>query len=196
MTLIKPTGNIEIKRKIRASKCEIRKVMAKDQRTFLNENHIQGYTNCSVCLGLYYKDELVYLMSFGIPRRNNITYITWDLRRAAGLKDAYIYGGASKLLKYFKENFDLGKGIITYQDPEQFDGHSYERIGFKYHHTVKDDYKYIIDGKEYNKQYGKKSNIYKRHPEWKDLGLTERQMMEMDGFERVYHKGLIAYIYK
>lgn len=189
-------------RKIRASKCEIRNVSAKEQREFLNKNHVQGYTSCSVCIGLYLEDGLVYLQSYGTVRRDNIHYATWDMKRMCGLKDAYIYGGASKLLKYFLENYDLGKGLVTYCDPECFDGHTYEKIGFTLHHICPDDYKYVKDGIEYNKQHGKKSNIWKRlkkeNPDiepfdvWKTKH-TEREMMEKLGYERVYHKGLIAY---
>lgn len=182
-------------KKYRASKCEIKEVSIKEQKEFLTVNHVQGYTPCSVCLGLYYNDKLVYLESFGAVRRKNISYATWDLKRMCGLKDGQIYGGASKLLKYFCENYDIGKGIVTYCDPEVFDGHTYNKIGFKYHHTNPRDYKYIKNNKEYNKQYGMKANILKRHPEWKTLNLTEKEMMEKDGFERVYHKGVISYTY-
>ena len=124
------------------------------------------------------------------------------MKRMCGLKDAYIYGGASKLLKYFLENYDLGKGLVTYCDPESFDGHTYEKIGFTLHHICADDYRYVKDGVEYNKQHGKKSNIWfrlkKENPNiepfdvWKTKH-TEREMMEKLGYERVMHKGLIAY---
>ena len=189
-------------RKIRASKCEIREVPTSEQRAFLNKNHVQGYTPCSLCLGLYLGNELVYLQSYGNVRRDNIHYATWDMKRMCGPKDAYVYGGASKLLKYFLNNYDLGKGLVTYCDPEVFDGHTYEKIGFTLHHICADDYKYIKDGIEYNKQHGKKSNIWarlkKENPDiepfdvWKTKH-TEREMMEKLGYERVMHKGLIAY---
>ena len=190
-------------RKIRASKCEIREVPTSEQREFLNKNHVQGYTPCSLCLGLYLGNELVYLQSYGNVIRDNIHYATWDMKRMCGPKDAYVYGGASKLLKYFLNNYDLGKGLVTYCDPEVFDGHTYEKIGFTIDHFCPDDYKYIKDGVEYNKQHGKKSNIWKRlkkeNPDiepfdvWKTKH-TEREMMEKLGYERVMHKGLIAYV--
>ena len=190
-------------RKIRASKCEIREVPTAEQRAFLNKNHVQGYTPCSLCLGLYLGNELVYLQSYGNVRRDNIHYATWDMKRMCGPKDAYVYGGASKLLKYFLNNYDLGKGLVTYCDPEVFDGHTYEKIGFTLHHICADDYRYIKDGVEYNKQYGKKSNIWarlkKENPDiepfdvWKTKH-TEREMMEKLGYERVMHKGLISYV--
>ena len=190
-------------RKIRASKCEIREVPTAEQRAFLNKNHVQGYTPCSLCLGLYLGNELVYLQSYGNVRRDNIHYATWDMKRMCGPKDAYVYGGASKLLKYFLNNYDLGKGLVTYCDPEVFDGHTYEKIGFTLHHICPDDYKYIKDGVEYSKQHGKKSNIWarlkKENPDiepfdvWKTKH-TEREMMEKLGYERVMHKGLIAYV--
>lgn len=190
-------------KKIRASKCDIREVPAAEQRAFLNKNHIQGYTPSSLCLGLYLGNELVYLQSYGKTRRSNIDYVDWDMKRMCGPKDAYVYGGASKLLKYFLNNYDLGKGLVTYCDPEVFDGHTYEKIGFTLDHICPDDYKYIKDGVEYSKQHGKKSNIWarlkKENPDiepfdvWKTKH-TEREMMEKLGYERVMHKGLIAYV--
>ena len=190
-------------RKIRASKCEIREVPTEEQKAFLNKNHVQGYTSCSLCLGLYLDNELVYLQSYGKTRRSNIDYVDWDMKRMCGPKDAYVYGGASKLLKYFLENYDTGKGLVTYCDPEVFDGHTYEKIGFTLDHVCPDDYKYIRDGVEYSKQHGKKSNIWarlkKENPDiepfdvWKTKH-TEREMMEKLGYERVMHKGLIAYV--
>lgn len=190
-------------KKIRASKCEIREVPTVEQKAFLNKNHIQGYTPCSLCLGLYLGNELVYLQSYGKTRRSNIDYVDWDMKRMCGPKDAYVYGGASKLLKYFLNNYDLGKGLVTYCDPEVFDGHTYEKIGFTLDHICPDDYKYIKDGVEYSKQHGKKSCIWarlkKENPDiepfdvWKTKH-TEREMMEKLGYERVMHKGLIAYV--
>ena len=190
-------------RKIRASKCTVGFPTTAEQKKFLNENHIQGYTPCNLCIGLYFDGKLVYLQSYGKTRRSNIDYVDWDMKRMCGPKDAYVYGGASKLLKYFLENYDLGKGLVTYCDPESFDGHTYEKIGFTLHHICADDYRYVKDGVEYNKQHGKKSNIWarlkKENPDiepfdvWKTKH-TEREMMEKLGYERVMHKGLIAYV--
>lgn len=59
-----------IDNKIYARKCEIREVPPKDCRIFLNGNHIQGYSNSKINYGLYYKNELVSLMTFDIPRIN------------------------------------------------------------------------------------------------------------------------------
>lgn len=185
--------------KIRASKCEIREVPASEQREFLNSNHIQGYVACSVCLGLYYNDRLVYLQSYGKTRRANITYADWDMKRMCGLKDSYIYGGASKLLKYFLQHYNIGNGLVTYCDPEEFTGGVYPKLGFKQHHICPDDYRYVKNGKVYSKQYGKKSEIYDRiKPDepfevWKTKH-TEREMMDKLGYTREWHKGLIAYI--
>lgn len=190
-------------KKIRASKCDIREVPAAEQRAFLNKNHVQGYTPSSLCLGLYLGNELVYLQSYGKTRRSNIDYVDWDMKRMCGPKDAYVYGGASKLLKYFLNNYDLGKGLVTYCDPEVFDGHTYEKIGFTLHHICADDYRYVKDGVEYSKQHGKKSNIWarlkKENPDIESFDVwktkhTEREMMEKLGYERVMHKGLIAYV--
>jgi hypothetical protein len=60
-----------IKEKIYARQCEIRVIEdSKLVRKFLDENHIQGYSQSSIKLGLFYQNELVSLMTFGYRHTN------------------------------------------------------------------------------------------------------------------------------
>ena len=58
---------------IYARKCEVRLVDKNEEKSFLNQYHLQGYQKSMTCLGLYYNNELVQLMSF-CKRRFNKNY--------------------------------------------------------------------------------------------------------------------------
>ena len=50
--------------KIYARKCLVKEVSSQEARKFLEYNHLQGYANSKVRLGLYYNEELISLMTF------------------------------------------------------------------------------------------------------------------------------------
>lgn len=59
------------KEKIYGRKCEIKEIQIKECNDFLNQYHIQN--SCKgqkVCLGLFYNDKIVSVMTFGKPRYN------------------------------------------------------------------------------------------------------------------------------
>lgn len=88
----------KIDNKIYARKCQIRKVNKKDIEKFLDENHLQGYSNSKLNYGLYYNNELVSLMTFGISRFNHNEY---ELIRFCNKLNTNVIGAASKLLNHF-----------------------------------------------------------------------------------------------
>ena len=92
----------------------------KEANDFLNLYHLQGgLMKQSICLGLYYNNELVELMTFGKPRYNkNYEY---ELLRLCSHKDYSITGGTQKLFKYFIDNYKPSS-IISYCDIAKFTG--------------------------------------------------------------------------
>lgn len=107
---LKALFNVE-QTKIYARKCLIKEISNTEKNDFLNQYHIQGADKSKVKLGLYFKDELIAVMTFGKPRFNkNYEY---ELIRYATSKQ--VIGGASKLLKYFERNYKP-ESIITYAD--------------------------------------------------------------------------------
>lgn len=118
------------KTKIYARKCQIKVINdLKVINKFLNNYHLQGTCkNQIICLGLYYNDELIQIMTFGKPRYNkNYEY---ELLRLCTKSDYLIIGGAKKLFKYFIENYNP-KSIISYCDNSKFSGDIYIKLGFK-----------------------------------------------------------------
>jgi hypothetical protein len=60
-----------IKDKIWARNCRISNVSPQEAKSFLNENHIQGFVGSSIRIGLFHNGELVSLMTFGERNTNS-----------------------------------------------------------------------------------------------------------------------------
>ena len=115
---------------IGARKCELQEVSEAQSAEFLRINHLQN--SCKgqeICLGLYYDDTLVEIMTFGKPRYN--TNYTWELLRLCTCRNYKIIGGASKLFKYAVKNYSLDN-IISYCDRSKFQGQVYKNIGMTF----------------------------------------------------------------
>lgn len=112
-----------------ARQCEVRGLETYAVNDFLNEYHLQGTCkNQTYNYGLYYKDELVELMTFGKPRYNrNYEY---ELLRLCTKFDYIVVGGAERLFKHFLKEQDPNS-IISYCDLSKFTGEVYTRLGFK-----------------------------------------------------------------
>ena len=89
--------------------------------------HLQGTCKGqSVCYGLFYKDELIQLITFGKPRYNK--KYEYELLRLCTSSDFRVVGGSEKLFKHF-ENVLQPMSIISYCDNSKFNGNVYKRLG-------------------------------------------------------------------
>lgn len=111
--------------RIFARKCQLRSVDKSKADSFCDEYHIQGSTNASIHLGLYYNDELVALMTFGKSRFDKS--IDYELIRYCS--SGTVVGGASKLLKEFEKQYKP-KSLLSYADMNWSNGNLYEKLGF------------------------------------------------------------------
>lgn len=178
------------KNKIYARKCDIKVVSSDDERLFLEENHLQGYTPSKIRFGLYYQNELVSLMTFGKPRFNK--NYSWELLRLCSKKYCIVVGGASKLLSYFESRYS--GSIISYADRRWSNGKVYYKLGFKFIENSKPNYWY------FKSSYLLESRIkYQKH-KLKDLltvfdnNLTEKENMMNNGYLYIYDCGNMTFI--
>lgn len=174
-----------LSKKIYARNTKIKEVKYKEALEFLKENHIQGgYIGIQKAYGLYYKDEIVALMTFDHKEgRKNMKATEWNLSRFCNKKGTAVIGGASKLLKNFKKQEQPTK-IISYADADWSKGNLYEVLGFKMIYKSRPDYKYIVEGKrEHKSKYKKPKGSLK----------TESQLMKEAGIYKVYDCGKIKY---
>lgn len=117
------------KKNIFARKCSMRPVSIEEEKTFLNEFHLQGYAKSSHCLGLYAENELVQLMSFTKSRFSK--KYEYELLRLCTKNGISVVGGSQRLFKHFISEVKP-KSIVSYCDFSKFSGNVYNRIGMTF----------------------------------------------------------------
>lgn len=163
-----------------------RQVSSSGANKFLEENHIQGASGGSWRGGLFHGEELVALML--MKRRSEGHY---ELTRFA--TSAIVRGGHSKLLKRFIEEAQP-KSIVTFADRCVSDGGLYESCGFKRDGELAPDYMYRVGTRREHKFNYRKAR-FKNDPNLKyEEGLTERQLAELNGLERIYDAGKVRWV--
>lgn len=124
--LLQPTESIY------ARNCDLNRLSKQLADSFLDKYHLQGKTRSfEHGYGLFYKGELVSVMTFGKPRYNK--HYEWELMRLCTIHGKSVIGGPSKLLKGFIDDIHP-HSIISYCDIAKFTGEVYERMGFHLHH--------------------------------------------------------------
>jgi hypothetical protein len=155
----------------------------------LNKYHIQGKDNSNIKLGAFYNNELISVMTFSlgsIAKGSKSIKGIYELSRFCSNYNYHIPGIASKLLTYFKQNYDW-KEIFSYADRRWSNGNLYKKIGFQLWSITKPNYFYI---KGLNRIH--RFNLRKRPDEPKDI--TEWVLRQNEGYYRVYDCGHLKFI--
>jgi len=179
--------------KLNARECIIKEITSLQAKPFIDENHIQISSNLSlVFFGLFYKSELISVMSLGRHNRN-ISENRIVLDRFCVKRGMLVRGGASKLfsraIMWAKERkYDE---IISFSDNRLSDGKVYETLGFYMEKEHKADYFYVDSscGKRFSKQSQMKSAS--KCPE----NLTELQWAHQRGLVRFWDKGKKRWVF-
>jgi len=165
-------------------------------REFLNKNHLQGFVGSSVKLGLFFDNELVSLMTFGKRRiamgRKSTNDGEFELLRFCNKLNTNIIGGASKLFKYFINNYNPTE-ITTYADRSHSNGKLYKILGFDFISKTRPNYYYVIGNKRHYRFNFRKDVLIK---EGFDPNKTEHQIMLDRKIYRIYDSGNLKLIYK
>jgi hypothetical protein len=182
--------------KIYARKCEIKEINNnKIVKEFLEKNHIQGFIGSKVKLGLYYENEIVSLMTLGNRRvamgKKTTNEGEYELLRFCNKLNTNIIGGASRLFKYFIDNYKPQE-ITTYADRSISQGRLYETLGFNFIEKTKPNYYYIIDGIKHHRFNFRKDKLVK---EGYDINKTEHEIMLERGICRIYDSGNLKFNY-
>lgn len=182
----------------------IKEVSDSDSKVFLNENHIQGYTTSKVRLGLYSDEGLECLMTFSRKRAtmghtSADTQDDWELTRFCNKKYSRCVGGASKLFKYFIDQYHPNT-IVSFSDRSNTSGNLYDVLGFEFVSYVEPGYIWVDPSTEmyYNRVKCQKHNLQKLfNDDTIDIeNNTESQIMEEHGFVKVYNSGLVKWMWK
>lgn len=196
------TNNID--NRIYARDTEIKIVPNKELRPFLDLNCFYGYRSANLNLGLYMKKdkgtakkgELVMVYTFGHPFYGKSR---WDIEviRVATKLNNQVIGGASKLLKYFINNYDeliIGgrkvpaNRIVYYVDACHNTGNSLKKLGFDF---IEHNGPGFINMWAVDCEYGKKGEVFMRKP------TIHKQIMEYMSEGKVFsvpNAGTIVYL--
>lgn len=176
---------------IYARNCKCKVISFEDASKFLSKNHLQGYCVSSINVGLQYSNELVSVMTFGKPRHTigNNKNADYELLRYCNKLGYRVVGGASKLLAYFKSNYDFDE-LISYSDRAHFSSSLYKRLGFKLENTSGPNYCWVNPNKEIriNRIKAQKQNITKLFDDV-EMSKSQSQIMIEHGFAKVYDSG-------
>ena len=178
-----------------ARKLTLREVRSSMAKIFLDSNHRQGYTSSSV--------DLISIMTFGktrktISKSNSDTSDTWELLRFCNKLNTSVVGGASKLFKFFIDNYSYDK-IVSYSDRAHTQGKIYDVLGFQKISVSEPGYCWVS---LYDDMYLSRASCQKRNlpklfnqPDLDIENKTEQQIMVEHGFVQVFDSGTIRWEY-
>lgn len=178
-----------IDKKLNARDCIVKIVDTQKLKEFLELNHLQGYVTSSINLGLYYKDELVEVMTFGKSRFNK--NYDWELLRNCTLINTIVRGGFSKLLSYFKKHYQ--GSIISYGN-RRWTNKLKNVYGNKLINISEPNYFYftIKNLRFISRQQCQKHKL-KDKLEIFDENLTETENMYNNGYRKIFDCGNLVY---
>lgn len=139
--------------KIYARNCEIKEITNKEAKSFNEKNHLQGHRNAQITYGLFYKNELVQLMSFSKHKKYE-----WEIIRGCPGSNNIVVGGVSKLFNHFIKEYNPNQ-VFSYCDYNKFDGKGYEALGMKFIGYTGPDMKWIIDWSVVNRKPNKHKEL-------------------------------------
>ncbi len=175
--------------RIHARKCLIKEIDFKTKNRFLIENHIQGSDVSFIKLGAFYNDKLVSVMTFSHPSiakgGNPQNKDVWELSRFVIKLNTKIPGIASKLLSFFKKNYQW-KNIFSYADRRWSDGNLYLKLGFVFLYNTQPNYWYVNGSKRIHR-----FNLRKRPDEPRNV--TESVLRANEGYNVIYDCGNIKF---
>lgn len=167
--------------KVGARQCIIREVDFKTARSFYEEYHIQGgEIKAGKNIALVKDNELMAMMSFKKNRDNH------ELVRYA--TSVTVMGGASKLLRYYIDNYSPHK-IISFADLRWSVGDMYLKLGFTKNGFVPPMQSYVEKYKiRHHKLKFKKHRLSDRNE-----NETEWQYLRRLGYDRIWDCGKIKF---
>lgn len=180
-------------KRIYARKCHVREIDVHTARLFVDSNHIQGYSNATYKIGLFYDDVLVSVMLVGKlrdmmgskPKEGH-----YEIYRVVSREDTEVVGGFSKMLKYFERTYNP-ECIITYGDLCYTLGNVYLKCGFTDEGLSSPCYSWQINGVRYHRSNFMKCKLEECR---KDPSLTEDQAMRSRHAYKIWDAGKIKFV--
>lgn len=184
--------------RIHGRKCEVKEISTELKSNFLNKYHLQGDDNSTVKLGLFFKNRLISVMTFGYIKGESNKIMEesrrYDLKRYCGISSAYVLGGAGKLLKYFERNYNPSY-IISYADKRWSTGEVYFNLEFNHLRDNPPNYR-VTTGRypyiTYHKKSFQKDKLDKKLKNY-DENISEWENLKANGWDRIWDCGLMVF---
>lgn len=177
--------------RIYARNCVIKEIDGSISNKFLEENHVQGKCSSTIKIGLFYNDELVSLMTFGKSRYFKTNCKSkYELLRFCNKLNTSVIGGASKLFKYFINEYKPSE-IITFADRRFSIGGLYNKLGFTLDHISRPGYYYVVRNRRSYRFNFRKSELVKKYGCPNDM--SEHEFCLSQGIYRIYDCGNLCY---
>lgn len=171
---------------IYARNCEVKEISLSEKNEFMLKNHFAEEDCSTIRLGLFYKNEMVSIMTFGKPYvYKNYEY---ELKGFANKLGVRVIGGASKLLKYFEKKY-RPKSVVSLCNRRMYNGKLLKKLGFNFVKKTRPSFYWCKNKVRLNKhKYDMKNigNILKGGC-CEDLNFHEN--MKKNGWKRVYDCG-------
>jgi len=170
-----------------ARACKIKEVPNKDYTAFMKAYHLQGVAGATIKLGLYYKDELVSIMSFCQPRYNK--HYQYEMSRFCSKIGWKIVGGASRLYQHFIKDYNV-TSCLSYSDMMLGDGNFYTQIGMKRGPDIDAGFMwyYPVTDLLYNRRGFWKSTLPDKLAKF-DPNMSAHNNMRANGYIKVFTTG-------
>lgn len=167
-----------------ARKCTVKEIEKSVAKQFLNENHINGYVNCSKAYGLFNGTELLQVITVGKNRFNKEKKL--ELLRMATKLNTQVVGGFSKLLK----DANITE-IESYVDNRLFNASGYISSGWTVLEETPISYYYTNFESRFNRMKFQKAKL-------PQVGENDTEEMRANalGFYRIYDCGTTKLSYK
>jgi hypothetical protein len=182
---------------INARQCIVKQIEYGECNEFLNKNHIQGSDKSFLRYGLYFKENLISVMTFSKPNVSKGKRMKCDdileLSRYCVDNNFRCNGSFSKLLKFFIKNNHLFKKIYTYADRKYSNDKNnvYVKNNFSFVDTTPPNYFYTNDYQNLIHRF--------KFTKWKiiklggDKTLSEWENMKQMGYDRIWDCGNLKY---
>lgn len=175
-------------KKLNARDCYVKLISAKQAYDFSENYHLQGGRYSSINIALFDAETLIQCISIN-PNKS----YQYEIMRLTSKTNYQIRGGASKLLKYFINNYHPNT-IMTYADRRYSIGNVYSQLGFKFLCNTRPNYFYCKSNKVYSRiQFQKHKLQYKLQSF--DPNVSERQNMFNNGYRCLYDAGHAKFLW-
>jgi hypothetical protein len=171
--------------------CEVILMDSDQARSFIINNDLGYGVESQVYVGLQFNSEVVSVMGFNVNSRHGTNFSELTHYCSKGR----VVGGASKILKNFM-NMYPDHSIVSYSDNRYSDGGLYETLGFELESSDNVSYGYIRFGSDevVNRFNFTKYKLTEMASYREDL--SETQIMDLEGYFRVYDAGKKTWIKK